>query len=104
MRISSILKIPNLDLELLLTKALNRPRSFLYANPDYELNPGEHEEFEALYRRRKHGEPVAYILCMMGRSRMNHQGQGLYKRYIVHKQGPMPSCLTLQGQETIVHD
>ena len=47
-------------------------------------------------------EPVA--LENDCRSHMNHRGQGLYKRYIVHMQGPKPSCLTLQGQETIVHD
>ena len=70
MRIAEILKTktlansttPRLDLELLLEVILHKPRSFLYANPEYALTSEQKEKFEALYRRRLHGEPLAYIL------------------------------------------
>lgn len=52
----------HLDLELLLIKSLQQPRSFLYANPEYELTLEQEKVFQSLYQRRLHGEPIAYIL------------------------------------------
>jgi len=70
MRISEILttknldlsSTPRLDLELLLEKVLNKPRSFLYKNPGYILDSDQYEKFQDLYWRRQRGEPIAYIL------------------------------------------
>ncbi|MBU0744746.1 MAG: peptide chain release factor N(5)-glutamine methyltransferase [Gammaproteobacteria bacterium] len=53
---------PRLDLELLLAEALHEPRSFLYANSEYELDAEQEKIFQALYQRRLQGEPIAYIL------------------------------------------
>lgn len=51
-----------LDLELLLSKILDKPREFLYAYPDYELSTLQEQDFTFLYQRRLQGEPLAYIL------------------------------------------
>lgn len=53
---------PRLDLELLLTKALNKPKVFLYQQADYELSPMQEKNFNGLYQRYLAGEPIAYIL------------------------------------------
>lgn len=53
---------PRLDLELLLEAILHKPRSFLYANPEYGLTSEQEEAFQVLYARRLRGEPIAYIL------------------------------------------
>jgi release factor glutamine methyltransferase len=50
-----------LDVELLLSHALEKPRSYLYAWPDRQLSPDRAELMEALLQRRLAGEPVAYI-------------------------------------------
>ena len=53
---------PQIDVELLLTFALNQPRSFLYAHSEYELTKEQEKIFGILFNRRVNGEPIAYIL------------------------------------------
>lgn len=50
-----------LDAEILLGHVLKKPRSFLYAHPEYEPAPLQRQAFEELVRRRSAGEPVAYL-------------------------------------------
>mgnify|MGYP006142050465 FL=1 len=50
-----------LEAELLLAHALERPRSWFYAHASDVLAAADAEAFEALVRRRMHGEPVAQI-------------------------------------------
>ena len=52
---------PRLDAELLLAHALGRPRSYLYAWPEAQVEPVELELFQTLLARRVHGEPMAYL-------------------------------------------
>ncbi|MES2606185.1 MAG: peptide chain release factor N(5)-glutamine methyltransferase [Pseudomonadota bacterium] len=51
----------DLDAQLLLTKVLDKPRSWLYAWPDYELTNAQLQQFQLLTDRRREGEPVAYL-------------------------------------------
>jgi len=51
-----------LDVELLLSEVLHKPRSFLYTAPEYVLTQDEEKVFQELYQRRLLGEPIAYIL------------------------------------------
>jgi len=53
---------PDLEAEILLASALDKPRSHLHAWPDKELTPEENSAFQALLTRRLNGEPIAYIL------------------------------------------
>ncbi|MGL6160636.1 peptide chain release factor N(5)-glutamine methyltransferase [Microbulbifer sp.] len=50
-----------LDTEILLGHILGRPRTWLYTWPEYGLNEAEQAEFDALFERRKNGEPVAHL-------------------------------------------
>ncbi|WP_308366502.1 MULTISPECIES: peptide chain release factor N(5)-glutamine methyltransferase [unclassified Microbulbifer] len=50
-----------LDTEILLGHVLGRPRTWLYTWPEYELSEAEQTEFDALFERRKNGEPVAHL-------------------------------------------
>lgn len=50
-----------IDAELLLCQALDKPRSHLYAWPEQLLGPAQIHRFEALLERRILGEPMAYI-------------------------------------------
>ncbi len=52
---------PRLEAEILLAEALGRPRSFLFAHPETQLAPAVLERFSDLLRRRRGGEPVAYL-------------------------------------------
>ncbi|MFT5720922.1 MAG: release factor glutamine methyltransferase [Motiliproteus sp.] len=52
----------SLDLQLLLESVLDRPRSYLYTWPERLLTDVQQRRFEALWQRRKNGEPIAYIL------------------------------------------
>lgn len=52
---------PRLDAEVLLMHALQRPRSYLHAWPERDLNVTELTAFEALVVRRSAGEPVAHL-------------------------------------------
>jgi release factor glutamine methyltransferase len=50
------------DLEVLLGHVLRRPRAWLYAHGDTELDDVAERELEALLARRDAGEPVAYLV------------------------------------------
>ncbi|WP_237066299.1 peptide chain release factor N(5)-glutamine methyltransferase [Microbulbifer guangxiensis] len=50
-----------LDLEVLLAHVLERPRTWLYTWPEYELSQSEQVQFDELLRRRAAGEPVAHL-------------------------------------------
>lgn len=51
-----------LEAEVLLLHVLQRPRAWLYAHADDELDATLTAPFEALLQRRERGEPVAYIV------------------------------------------
>lgn len=55
-----------LDVELLLAAALGKPRSFLHTWPERIVSSEAAHTFEAFLRRRRTGEPVAYILGLQG--------------------------------------
>jgi release factor glutamine methyltransferase len=51
-----------LDTEILLAKALDKSRTYLYTWPEKLLSAEQQQEFTALIQRRITGEPVAYIV------------------------------------------
>lgn len=51
-----------LDAELLLADTLDRPRTWLHAWPEAELEPDVTEAFDQRIARRAAGEPIAYLL------------------------------------------
>ena len=53
---------PILDIELLLTKTLNKPKEYLYEYPEKNLTTKQISNFKKLFNRRNKGEPIAYIL------------------------------------------
>ena len=53
---------PALDAELLLCHVLGKPRSFLFAWPEQEVDELLAAQFQQLLARRVSGEPVAYLL------------------------------------------
>jgi release factor glutamine methyltransferase len=53
---------PRLDAELLLAEALERPRTWLHAWPEAELDGATMGRLEELVARRAVGEPIAYLL------------------------------------------
>ena len=53
---------PQLDAEVLLCALLKKGRTFLYSHPGKHLTEKEYEEYQQWIERRKHGEPVAYIV------------------------------------------
>ena len=53
---------PRLDAELLLARALNTERTFLYAQPEGRVNPAQEKKFFALLSKRVSGYPMAYIM------------------------------------------
>ena len=57
--LKNISSTPQLDAELLLAHALNKPRSFLHAHPEYDFI---NDQVKKLLTRRITGEPIAYIL------------------------------------------
>ena len=53
---------PLLDCQLLLAKALGKPRHWLLAWDHAEVPPSKAACFQALFARRRQGEPLAYLL------------------------------------------
>lgn len=51
-----------LDAELLLARALNKPRSYLFTWPEQTLTTAQWQQFEALLELREQGQPVAHLL------------------------------------------
>lgn len=60
-RLQAASESPRLDAELLLARAIDMPRSFLYAHPDDDLDDASLERFVRTVERRLCGEPLAYI-------------------------------------------
>lgn len=54
--------LPKLEARLLLSHVLRRKHAWLVAHDRDELDAESHGQFDALATRRKHGEPVAYLL------------------------------------------
>jgi release factor glutamine methyltransferase len=50
-----------LEASVLLGRVLNRPRAWLYAHPESEVESAAQETFRSLVARREAGEPVAYL-------------------------------------------
>jgi len=61
-RLAATHETARLDAELLLAHVLGRPRTYLYAWPERELDADSAAAFESLVARRAGGEPVAYLL------------------------------------------
>lgn len=55
-------KYKAIEIHLLLEHVLQKPKEFLYLNPDYLLRVNELTSLKQLIKRRKKNEPVAYIL------------------------------------------
>ncbi|MFZ2651471.1 MAG: peptide chain release factor N(5)-glutamine methyltransferase [Burkholderiaceae bacterium] len=51
-----------LDGQILLSRCLARPRSWLLAHDDAQLDAGQRERFAAAVLRRRGGEPLAYLI------------------------------------------
>lgn len=49
------------DAEILMAHVLESTRSFLYANPEFELPANRSETFKKLVKQRASGQPVAYL-------------------------------------------
>lgn len=55
-----------IDIELLLCHVLNKDRSFFHTWPEYELEPQQLLDFQALLEQRLSGKPIAHILGQRG--------------------------------------
>lgn len=53
---------PFLDIELLLSKAMNKPKEYFYEYPEKNLSAKQLSTFNKLFARRLKNEPIAYIL------------------------------------------
>ena len=60
-RLAAVCDSARLDAELLLARAIDMPRSYLFAHPEETLDELTVERFEAVLERRLAGEPMAYI-------------------------------------------
>ena len=60
-RLSAVSESARLDAELLLCRAIDMPRSYIFAHPDDVLDDGALERFAGTVERRLAGEPMAYI-------------------------------------------
>jgi len=60
-RLRDVSDAARLEAELLLARAIDMPRSFLFAHPDDALDEGALQRLEATVTRRLAGEPMAYI-------------------------------------------
>ena len=60
-RLAAVSDSARLDAELLLARAIDMPRSYLFAHPEEVLDELAVARFEAVIERRLAGEPMAYI-------------------------------------------
>jgi release factor glutamine methyltransferase len=60
-RLREVSDAARLEAELLLARAIDMPRSFLFAHPEDALDDGALQRLEATLARRLSGEPMAYI-------------------------------------------
>lgn len=63
-RLRPVSETPRLEADLLVARAINMPRSYLFAHPDDELDDGALGRLNAEVERRLGGEPLAYISGM----------------------------------------
>lgn len=61
-RLADVSESPRLDAEILLSRTIDMPRSYLFAHPEDELDDLTRTRFEALLARREAGAPMAYIM------------------------------------------
>ena len=61
LRLGNISETPRLDAELLLARAIDVTRSYLFAHPDDELDHAAAERFRQAVEKRASGMPLAYI-------------------------------------------
>lgn len=57
---------PDLDAQILLMRALDIDRAFLFTHPEHKLMPAQLREYQDGLARRSAGEPIAYILGSSG--------------------------------------
>jgi len=60
-RLQDVTDAPRLEAELLMARAINMPRSFLFAHPEDELDDDALQRLNETLARRLAGEPMAYI-------------------------------------------
>ncbi len=60
-KLRDVTDAPRLEAELLLARAINMPRSFLFAHPEDELDEASLGRLDDTVNRRIAGEPMAYI-------------------------------------------
>ena len=60
-RLRDVSDAARLEAELLLARAIDMPRSFLFAHPEDALDDGALQRLESTLARRLDGEPMAYI-------------------------------------------
>jgi len=58
----ALIKYRDIEIEILLTYLLDKSKEFLFAHPETELNSYQVKKLSSLIRRRRRGEPIAYIL------------------------------------------
>ncbi len=63
-RLTAVSETPRLEADLLVSRAINMPRSYLFAHPDDELDDDALERLNSEVERRLDGEPLAYISGM----------------------------------------
>ncbi len=63
-RLTPVSETPRLEADLLVARAINMPRSYLFAHPDDELDDAALGRLNAEVERRLDGEPLAYISGM----------------------------------------
>lgn len=61
-RLAAVSDSARLDAEILLSRSIDMPRSYLFAHPEDVLDDAAFERFSALLQRRFGGEPMAYIM------------------------------------------
>lgn len=61
-RLDEISESARLDAEILLSRSIDMPRSYLFAHPEDVLDDAASARFESLLQRRLGGEPMAYIM------------------------------------------
>ena len=53
---------PQLDCEILLSNLINKDKKYIILNPKQILNDGQLSDFKSLIKKRKKGEPIAYLI------------------------------------------
>ncbi|MBI4731014.1 MAG: peptide chain release factor N(5)-glutamine methyltransferase [Chloroflexi bacterium] len=61
-RLHPVSDTPDLDAQVLLARTMNRPRSWLAAHPETQLDPEPAAALEASVQRLERGEPLPYVL------------------------------------------